>query len=61
MEAAPLCLSILTRSFSHRGLRCDRLDGLIEAVVARDAVEMPLHNLRHGVAVFAIELVKPIN
>ena len=57
MKARPLRFEVLSRSFSHDRLCCDRLDGLIEAVVPRDTVEMPLYDLRHGVAVFAIERV----
>jgi len=37
------------------------LHSAIDAVVASDAIEMPLDDLRYGIAVLAIERVKAID
>jgi len=47
-------------SFRQRRLRIHCLHRSIDAVVARDSVQVPLDHLRHGITMLAIELVQPV-
>ena len=61
MEVGPLGFGIFAGGLRQGRVRRNRLYSLIEAVVPRDTAEVPLYDLRDGVAVFAIERVQPVD
>ena len=61
LEAGRFRFGIFTGGLRQRRCGIHRLYRAIDAVVAGDAVEVPLDHLGDGVAVFAIELVQTID
>ena len=52
-------IRVLARRFSERLFAKHRFDRAIDAVVAIDAIEVPLHHLRDGVLLFVVEAMQP--
>ena len=61
MKARLLRLSIFANCFRQRSLIGHGLDRSIDAVIARDAIEVPLNHLRDRVAMFAVERMQSVH
>ena len=58
LRLAALVLGVLARGFSERLAAEHRLDRTVDAVVAIDAIEVPLHHLRDGVFLLRIQAMQ---
>jgi len=61
VKARLICFGVFARGRCKRSFCRDGLDSSIDAVIALDAIEVPLNHLHDGIAMFAIQRMQPID